>query len=592
MCCSRVVVCWLLISSALAALAASAPEGCKKLSVDSDWPSVDVWNTELKGNEPRGPQKSWTAPDYTFEASRVPHVQTAVKFAAKHNVRLSVINSGHDYVARNDAPSGIRLSVTDLKGIRILESFQPTPKGAESVDKTTKVNTIKPIAGKQAAVTIGAGITIDELNKALKPSNLYAIGAAHGSVSVAGGWAQSGGHAPLSSYYGLGVDQVLEYKVVTANGSLVIANPTNNQDLFWALRGGGPSTFGVVVEATVKVHPFPKIISYSFWLNTTDYDDTHSIFTPAAYLFSQLPRLNKENGIQGYYYIHRNALSANWLIPNEFANASAIIAAMDPIIAKMTAMPGINAKSLIKIPPTVLNTTALGSLQSGDGGQSSSIPPKPPAHLVRRHGPGEMRAMAKGNIAMDSRLLGADELTHPDLAKALEKAIGTLPNAQLRNHLTGGGAVLKNDPNTSVLPAWRKTYVHMIAAAAAGEPNLQAMRDISPNMGAYVNEASVKNPNWKHDFWGANYAKLAELKTKWDPDFVFYVTPGINADLMEVKEGRLCRVKGAPAKLAQDMAPKSDNANEGEHEKARTSWPLLYMGKGVPPKMVAGAKGM
>jgi FAD/FMN-containing dehydrogenase len=45
----------------------------------------------------------------------------------------------------------------------------------------------------------------------------------------------------------------LEYKVVTADGNLVIANAVSNPDLFWALRGGGPSTFGVVVEATVKV---------------------------------------------------------------------------------------------------------------------------------------------------------------------------------------------------------------------------------------------------------------------------------------------------------------------------------------------------
>jgi FAD/FMN-containing dehydrogenase len=57
----------------------------------------------------------------------------------------------------------------------------------------------------------------------------------------------------LSSYFGLGADQILEYKVVTADGNLTVANSVSNQDLFWALRGGGASTFGVAVEATVKV---------------------------------------------------------------------------------------------------------------------------------------------------------------------------------------------------------------------------------------------------------------------------------------------------------------------------------------------------
>jgi FAD/FMN-containing dehydrogenase len=56
---------------------------------------------------------------------------------------------------------------------------------------------------------------------------------------VAGGYAQSGGHAPLSSIYGLAADNILEYKVVTADGKLKIANAVSEPDLFWALRGGG-----------------------------------------------------------------------------------------------------------------------------------------------------------------------------------------------------------------------------------------------------------------------------------------------------------------------------------------------------------------
>jgi FAD/FMN-containing dehydrogenase len=74
-----------------------------------------------------------------------------------------------------------------------------------------------------------------------------------GDVSVAGGWAQAGGHSQFSMEYGLGADNVLEYKVVTADGNLTVANAVTNPDLFWALRGGGAGTWGVVVEATFKV---------------------------------------------------------------------------------------------------------------------------------------------------------------------------------------------------------------------------------------------------------------------------------------------------------------------------------------------------
>jgi len=56
----------------------------------------------------------------------------------------------------------------------------------------------------------------------------------------------------LSPTLGLGVDRVLQFKVVTPDGIYRTANACQNQDLFWALRGGGGSTFGVVLEATTK----------------------------------------------------------------------------------------------------------------------------------------------------------------------------------------------------------------------------------------------------------------------------------------------------------------------------------------------------
>jgi FAD/FMN-containing dehydrogenase len=76
-----------------------------------------------------------------------------------------------------------------------------------------------------------------------------------GDVSVAGGWSQGGGHSWLSMEYGLGVDHALEYKLVTADGNLTLANAVSNPDLFWALRGGGGGTWGVVYEATFKARP-------------------------------------------------------------------------------------------------------------------------------------------------------------------------------------------------------------------------------------------------------------------------------------------------------------------------------------------------
>jgi FAD/FMN-containing dehydrogenase len=111
---------------------------------------------------------------------------------------------------------------------------------------------IQPIPGQQAYVSFGAGVTTQELNDALAPSGLMTMGAAHGEVTVAGGWGQAAGHGPLTSTYGLGVDQVVEYQVITPDGRLRIANSVSEPDLFWALRGGGGGTFGIVVQSTSK----------------------------------------------------------------------------------------------------------------------------------------------------------------------------------------------------------------------------------------------------------------------------------------------------------------------------------------------------
>lgn len=117
----------------------------------------------------------------------------------------------------------------------MLEEFVPTAAGAAKPEGTG--NTIIPVPGKQAAVTFGVGVSSQLLHNAVSKSKLLTIGAAHGSVAPAGGYGQTGGHGPLTTRHGLASDQFLEFKVVTADGEVKVANKVANPDLFWALRG-------------------------------------------------------------------------------------------------------------------------------------------------------------------------------------------------------------------------------------------------------------------------------------------------------------------------------------------------------------------
>ena len=73
-------------------------------------------------------------------------------------------------------------------------------------------------------------------------------------MGLAGGYTQGGGHSSLASKYGLAADQALEWEVVTGTGDFIKASPTENQDLYWALSGGGGGTYGIVYSLTAKAH--------------------------------------------------------------------------------------------------------------------------------------------------------------------------------------------------------------------------------------------------------------------------------------------------------------------------------------------------
>lgn len=75
------------------------------------------------------------------------------------------------------------------------------------------------------------------------------------TVGLAGGYTQGGGHSALSTSFGLAADNTLQFEVITADGQFVIASRTVNEDLYWALSGGGGGNYGVVYSLTVQAHP-------------------------------------------------------------------------------------------------------------------------------------------------------------------------------------------------------------------------------------------------------------------------------------------------------------------------------------------------
>jgi hypothetical protein len=231
---------------------------------------------------------------------------------------------------------------------------------------------------------------------------------------------------------------------------------------------------------------------YKFWLNTTDYDDHKSIFKAAAYFCSLAPQLY-EDGIQGYFFVYPNAVQGILIGTSAKTDLAKMVATMEPIVNKMKSMPGIDPKSqkTLAIPTNMGGmTTLLENFPELLGQTAISNPLK----RMKRHDPGEVMTLGRGIVAMDSRLLARADLENPKLAEALEKATPMdLTDGQLRIHFLAGGKVnqLTSKNNTSVHPIWKTTLLHVVATGYGGSANVQSLRDLAPETGAYMNEVSI-----------------------------------------------------------------------------------------------------
>lgn len=193
-----------------------------------------------------GWHRAWTsAPSaYAVAVERPEDVAAAVRFAAKRGVKLVVKGTGHDYLGRSSAPNSLLVWTRPYRAIAIDRDFRP-----EGSPQSTPAVT---------AMRVQAGANWAEAFEMATRHSLFVQGGHCTTVGAAGGFIQGGGFGPFTKMFGTGASNVLEYEVVLANGDIVVANDHQYQDLFWALRGGGGGTFGVVTRTVLRAHPMPS----------------------------------------------------------------------------------------------------------------------------------------------------------------------------------------------------------------------------------------------------------------------------------------------------------------------------------------------
>ncbi|KAI3391504.1 hypothetical protein diail_7202 [Diaporthe ilicicola] len=462
-------------------------------------------------------------PTYFINVSSADDVVAGIGFATENNIRLIVKNTGHDFFGKSSGKGALSLWTSNLKE----KSF------------ITNYNGSKSYSGP--AIKLGAGIIFSEAYEFANDHGHAIVGGSCATVGVSGGFSQGGGHGPLMSHYGMGADNVLEWEVVMPNGKLVTALPHGEfSDLYWALSGGGPGTWGVVISMTTRAHPSVPVGGASLTVPLTGL--SNDTYWDAVATFMEKSTEIVANGSYMTVTV-TDELFYLWGLtaPNKTAQE-----------ANEQLSPYVQYLKSANITYT-LETTFYDNIYT---------------HMDRYFGPFPFGVTPTAQVT-GGRLLSRDILHN-------RSAIDNLTNTLRSKALPSGHFYAafnffdlqstetaieshRGSSQNSVLPAWTDSLASMIvvgpwdftidrAEMIARQEELTdivmpAVREATPGGYAYLNEANFEEPDWQNTFYGENYDRLSSIKTRVDPGGLLYGRTAVGSEKWaEDSEGRLCRV--------------------------------------------------
>jgi FAD/FMN-containing dehydrogenase len=348
----------------------------------------------------------------------------------------------------------------------------------------------------------GGGVIWNGFNEATGKHGLATTGGIVSSTGV-GGLTLGGGIGYLARGYGLSCDNLVSAEVVTADGEVVTASDRESEDLFWALRGGG-GNFGVVTEFTFRVHPVDEIYGGPMFFELSDGPEVLAYFDdfirdapreyggfPAFQIAPPLPFVPEDRVGEPFVAVvscWTGSASDGEKIMQGFRDVAR------PVAEHVGAMPypALNSAFDALVPAGLQHywkASFTGALTPEAIAAHMEHGPKVPVvnstvHLYPING-------ACHDVAPDATAFG-----HRDATYAVVIA-GMWPDAA------------DNEANT----AWVKDYYGAIA------PHSQP--------GGYINFAAPDDQGKVADNYGANFARLREVKRRYDPDNLFRLNQNI-----------------------------------------------------------------
>ena len=493
------------------------------LTQSSGW--LDAWRSE--------------ASVYAVTAKSTDDVVAAVNFARSNNLRLVVKGGGHSYQGTSNSADSLLIWMRAMNKIVIHESF--VAQGCKTI---------------QPAVTIEAGaMWLQTYDAVTTKGGRYVQGGGCATVGVAG-LIQSGGFGSFSKHYGLAAAALLEAEIVTADGSVKIANACNNTDLFWALKGGGGGSFGVITKLTLKTRELPENFGAVFGSIKADSDEafktliaklielyTDQLFNPH---WGEQITFRPDNTISITMLSHgftKEQMQSSWQpfedwlkqVPQNYKSEMPLTIMIVP------------AQHLWDI--AFLKQYATGLIATDD---RPNAPEENFYWMSNKSEAGQFlhgyrsawlpdRFLEKSNqkklvdaLFSASRYWSTTLHFNKGLAGAPPEEVAAAKDTAMNPDVLNAFALAiiagEGEPAFTGIARHEPDVIKGRYQAERINKAMDELKKIAPKAGSYVSESDFFEQHWQESFWGSNYPNLAAVKKKYDPEGLFFVHHGVGSE--------------------------------------------------------------
>jgi FAD/FMN-containing dehydrogenase len=496
------------------------------------------------GDQPAGTEVSgwldaWTPATsaYALKARNAIDVAAAVNFAREHRLRLVVKGGGHSYQGTSNAADSLLIWTRAMKKIVLHDAF--TPQGCEGL-----------LAPAPAVTTETGAMWIDLYHAVTSEAGRYVQGGGCCSVGCAG-LVQSGGFGSFSKGFGTAAASLLEAEVVTADGRVRTVNARKDPDLFWALKGGGGGSWGVVTRMTLRTHDLPKYFGAALGAIEAKSDADYRALIARFMEFYAGSLLNPHWGEHAAFGPD-NTLGI--LMVSQGLDDTQNRAVWQPFLDSIRSEPHRFTVSG-EFRTAVLSARHWWDVAQNPGLTRDTQPGDPPYYGWWQGDSGQVGAFLHGydSLWLPSSLLsgaGRDRLVEAMFAASRHKgfqfhfnkgiagaraeaAAATRETATHPAVLSAFALAIIADYESSAYPGEPRAAVDLTAARQDAQAIARAaaeLRKLVPGAGSYVSESNYFNREWQSAYWGHHYPRLRAIKERYDPDGLFFGHNGVGSE--------------------------------------------------------------